>query len=404
MCCFYNVAIGFCAAREAHGANNGIFIGCGAGKCNCGSYNISVGDCAMMGSSTVSNNSGDYNIVFGACAGQAMTTGGKNILIGGKQNGRCMTTGQNNILMGNFTGKNITTGKYNVAFGEEAMLGSTMTGDHNTAIGKASAYNLTSGDNNIAFGHYALNKNKAGCNNVAIGQYALQSRCCGHHNIAIGMYALQGHATGAAESNGCCNIFMGHYSGKNVCSGNNNIGIGIKAGCDIETGSMNIMIGCHVDGSGAGVDKEIVIGYDSSGVAKGTRTFYVQSDMGVFHAGNTSTWSTVSDLRIKKNVTDNNTGLDKIKDIQVRNFEYRTKDEITDFENPDAVVVNEEGLQLGVIAQEIQQVLPDTIIQQSTGALSVNTDNLLWYLINAVKELSAKNDALEERIKNLEGS
>ena len=40
----------------------------------------------------------------------------------------------------------------------------------------------------------------------------------------------------------------------------------------------------------------------------------------------------------------------------------------------------------------------------STGALSVNADNLTWYLINAVKELSAKNDALEERIKNLEGS
>ena len=164
------------------------------------------------------------------------------------------------------------------------------------------------------------------------------------------------------------------------------------------------MIGCGVEGSGTGVDKEIVLGFDNTAVGRGTRSFFVHADSGVYHGGNTSTWDTTSDLRIKKNVTDNNIGLDKIKEVQVRNFEYRTKDEITDFENPSAVVVNKEGIQLGVIAQEIQKVLPDTVTQQSTGALSVNPDNLTWYLINAVKELSEKNDALEARIKKLEGS
>ena len=58
-------------------------------------------------------------------------------------------------------------------------------------------------------------------------------------------------------------------------------------------------------------------------------------------------------------------------------------------------MVNKEGSQLGVIAQEIQQVLPDTVTQLSTGALSVNPDNLIWYLVNPVKELSAKVAALE---------
>ena len=90
-----------------------------------------------------------------------------------------------------------------------------------------------------------------------------------------------------------------------------------------------------------------------------------------------------------------------IKQIQVHNFEYRTVDEITDFENPDAVVVDQEGSQLGVIAQEIQQVLPDTVTQLSTGALSVNPDNLTWYLVNAVKELSAKNDTLAAEVEQL---
>jgi hypothetical protein len=38
---------------------------------------------------------------------------------------------------------------------------------------------------------------------------------------------------------------------------------------------------------------------------------------------------TVSDERIKKNITDNNIGLEAINKIQVRNFEYRTEDEIS---------------------------------------------------------------------------
>ena len=115
-------------------------------------------------------------------------------------------------------------------------------------------------------------------------------------------------------------------------------------------------------------------------------------------AGNNSTWNTTSDIRIKKNVSDNNTGLDIINQIRVRNFEYRTLEEIVDFENPQAAVVKKEGLQLGVIAQEIEEYLPEVVKTQSTGVKTVNSDNLTWYLINAVKELSAENTALKSRL------
>ena len=46
-----------------------------------------------------------------------------------------------------------------------------------------------------------------------------------------------------------------------------------------------------------------------------------------------------------------------------------------------------------MIAQELQAVLPECVKQESTGVLSVDTDNLTWYLINAVKELKAELDA-----------
>ena len=78
---------------------------------------------------------------------------------------------------------------------------------------------------------------------------------------------------------------------------------------------------------------------------------------GIYNQPNSSSWSTTSDRRIKKNIEDNTTGLEAIKQIQVKNFEYRTEDEIVDFDNAGSAVVHKEGIQLGVIAQEIEKVL-----------------------------------------------
>jgi hypothetical protein len=87
--------------------------------------------------------------------------------------------------------------------------------------------------------------------------------------------------------------------------------------------------------------------------------------------------------------------------VQVRNFEYRTEDEITEL--PTTSAVDKQGVQLGVIAQEIQAVLPDMVKEETTGVLSVNPDNMTWYLVNAVKQLSAQVTALTARITTLEG-
>ena len=62
-----------------------------------------------------------------------------------------------------------------------------------------------------------------------------------------------------------------------------------------------------------------------------------------------------------------------------------------------SVVVKKEGTQLGVIAQEIEKVLPDVVKTQTTGIKTVDSDSLTWYLINAVKELSARVEELESK-------
>ena len=167
------------------------------------------------------------------------------------------------------------------------------------------------------------------------------------------------------------------------------------------TGSGNICIGFATDIATPSDSYTVVIGYDITG--KGSSTGFYGGSGAVYNEANTSTWSTVSDRRIKKNIEDNNTGLEAINQIQVKNFEYRTEDEIVDFDNPASGVVKKEGIQLGVIAQEIEEILPNMVRTESTGVKSIKPDDLTWYLVNAVKELSAQNDALTTRITALEG-
>ena len=97
---------------------------------------------------------------------------------------------------------------------------------------------------------------------------------------------------------------------------------------------------------------------------------------------------------MKKNIVDNNVGLTAINSIRVRNFEYRLPEEV-DAELKPADAIIRSGVQLGVIAQELQAVLPECVKQESTGVLSVDPDNLTWYLVNAVKELTARIAVLE---------
>ena len=162
------------------------------------------------------------------------------------------------------------------------------------------------------------------------------------------------------------------------------------------TGDENICIGQGTDVSSNSVNKEIVIGQGATG--KGTRTFFVNADSGVYHGGNTTTWATVSDERIKKNIANNNVGLDIITKLQLRNFEYKTEEEVklTDLASVSHVAtVKKTGTQLGFIAQELEAVIPSAVYTDANGIKSVQADDVIYHLINAVKELSVKVTALE---------
>ena len=69
----------------------------------------------------------------------------------------------------------------------------------------------------------------------------------------------------------------------------------------------------------------------------------------------------------------------------------------------------DEGLQSGLIAQEVEEVLPDVVSEDNDGYKSLDYSRFSPFLIEAVKELKAEidklreeNAALRERITVLE--
>jgi len=315
------------------------------------------------------NNTGVGTGIFAA-----LTTGNMNAVLGTNALSSG-TTAERNIAIGYNALNDGTTTHNNVCIGYEAGGSLTVFGaNHNIAIGSEALSTLTDRSDNIAIGYRAIGLNDSAVISqvTAVGVLALSDTGFGGYgNVALG------YAAGLASTGTLHNTLLGREAGKNLTTGDNNICIGYN--------SLT---------SGTGVT-EIVIGTNATG--KGNTTGFIHPGGGAMYQGNNaSAWSTTSDRRIKKNIEDNNVGLDAINKVRVRNFEYRTEDEITDFKNPKSAVVKEKGIQLGVIAQEIEEIFPDVVKTEDTGVKSVNPDNLTWYLINAVQELSAE-------IKKLKG-
>ena len=346
------------------------------------------------------NTTGNYNTTTGLQSLYSNTTGSQNTACG-LQSLYSNTTGASNTATGFQSLYSNTNGNFNDSVGLQSLYSNT-TGSGNTATGSQSLYSNTTGANNIAFGYRSLYSNTTGSYNTATGREALRDNTTGSFNIAVGFQSLYSNTTGAnntatgmqslySNTTGSFNDSVGYRSLYNNTTGAKNAAVGFQAGDIITTGSRNVIIGQESDPSAEDGNDQIVVGFTLTG--KGNDTAYVGGTNGAYNEKNVTTWETTSDERIKKNIEDNNTGLDILSQIQVRNFEYRTPDEITNL--PSHAAIEKDGVQLGVIAQEIQKVLPECVSENSTGVLSVNTDPLVWYLINAVKELKAEIQALK---------
>jgi len=168
--------------------------------------------------------------------------------------------------------------------------------------------------------------------------------------------------------------------------------MGDSVGSTLTTGDNNVIIGKGADVSAAAGTNQIVIGQGATGVGDNTAIIGNSSVTDVYMGDNGSTWSTTSDGRLKENVEDWNVGLDAINNLRIVSYNFKK-------DNP--YKYNSEKKRQGIIAQEAQKVLPE-MIKDDGEWLSANQEPMIWALVNSVKELTEKNERLENKIKDLE--
>ena len=152
----------------------------------------------------------------------------------------------------------------------------------------------------------------------------------------------------------------------------------IESGGNVGIGTIGPEVKLHVNSSADGV---VLRTQDSSNF---------KCDM---NPGSAADWSCASDERKKKNIIELEPSLNKILNLKPRRFD---------------TIYGEKNL-TGFIAQEVQEVFPDTVDDSDPDDLSLAQGEFMPYLVKAmqeqqseIKSLKYENEELKQRLVILE--
>tara|TARA_B100000131_G_scaffold202647_1_gene194615 strand:- start:46 stop:1518 length:1473 start_codon:yes stop_codon:yes gene_type:complete len=107
--------------------------------------------------------------------------------------------------------------------------------------------------------------------------------------------------------------------------------------------------------------------------------------------GDINSWSN-SDMRLKDNAKPIDNALDKLKTLSGYTFDWNDNQDVYS------------GSDIGVMAQEVEEVFPELVAERKSGYKAVKYDKLVPVLIESVKSLSDTIEKLEAKIEKLEAS
>ncbi len=254
-----------------------------------------------------------------------------------------------------------------------------MTGVGGGTAGEQYGIKITGGGYNNATHIYGLYINKSA--QLTQNNTAAYCRMQGVYSTLTGVRGIAKCQDTAASGT----IYAGHFTAQgDIGSAKTKVGYGIWA----ESTGTKFQLSCAgYFKTFAGATLIYGIIYNHAGSEK----FRVDSAGGVWSANN----SYSSDRDIKDNIVDlSGTSLDKIKQLTPRRFTWKLDDKVT-----------QSDTLTGLIAQEVQPILPD-IVTGTDGEkdMGINYNGLVAHLVNAVKELSAENEAMRARLDALESS
>lgn len=437
----HNTLLGSRAGEGLIGAQFNVFIGSGAGTGATtsdgntyigyfsGNANVSGVGNTFTGFGTGYLSTGSDNTIYGYRAGSATTTAEQNVFVG-KEAGFNSSTGGTNVFVGYESGFSNTTGTQNIFIGWRAGRSGTGT-TNNTVVGYESGRNFSSGLENSFFGALAGNQTTSGRYNTFIGFNAGRDNTSSNANTFIGWRSgflnttgnqntYLGYSAGRATGTGSENVFLGHSAGDVCANGNRNLLVGKSSGQSIGSGSNNVFLGYQSAMNAANISSSVVIGYRAAESIALSNRFYVGNgpdaaqtliygefdnvrvgigtiaptatlQLGVSGDGRTGlaeAWNVFSDARYKKDVVSLSNALDLVSNINGYYYKY-----IND---------KSEKQQVGVIAQELELVLPELVFTDEEGYKSVDYSKLTPVLVEAIKEQQVIINSLEERIERIE--
>ena len=250
--------------------------------------------------------------------------------------------------------------------------------------------------------------------NVAVGYLSLSTNTKSDRNVAIGRSALENHNITSVTSG--LNVAIGYGAGSVVTTGTGNTIVGATCADNIQSGSNNVVIGNDADVA-HDTANGITIGHAIEGAANdfsfGKASNVVTND---FDAD--ANWSRSSDSRLKKNITDQKLGLDFVNDLRTVKYNWKPSHELDSKDSQLAHLykkdeadneMNTTVTMHNFIAQEVKTALDKAGVsdfggwkEDQYGVQQISREMFVIPLVKAVQELSAKNDALEARIKKLE--
>ncbi len=386
-------------------AVQGITVGRGAGSV---STNTAVGSSALASNSTglnivavgyqaYQNGTASYNHAFGY---GAMSTG--------------VVTGTQNTAIARFALNNLTSGVNNVALGDNALESNT-TGSYNFAGGMQALKSNTTAGGNTAIGYQAAYTNSTGASNVYLGQQAGYS-ATSSSNVFVGSGA------GYYVTSGAKNTIIGRYDGNQggldirtssnyiVLSDGDGNPAAVFGAYQSAAGTYSALAGVWtfgLGGSSAGANGQIQLNGTSASdygptifaSANGSQVWQVGSyskivgganqyltcrntSGGVYlNGGSATSWTAVSDERVKENLVDITDAANKVSTLRAVTGNYTWDEEKT--RRP------------FLIAQDVLAVLPEAVAQSNPDELGISYSEVIPLLVAAIKELKAEIDTLK---------
>jgi Chaperone of endosialidase/Head domain of trimeric autotransporter adhesin len=359
-----------------------------------------------MGNSTASN---PYSTAFGlstasnsyatalgnsTASGQYSTASGRNTLASGNYS---IAMGQNSTASGELStalGNSTASNTYSTALGRSnasasgatAVGGSTASGFFSFASGNAStasgAYSTASGtstasaDNSTALGESTA----SGAFSTALGR----SVASGTKSLAAGDGLASGYGSSAfGQGTVATSLFctaVGYYNDPIVATAQNPVTPPDLLSLSYVSPLFIVGAG-YINSSGQIVRRNALM-IDQYGETKLTGNLFVPN---VF----ATNVYTSSDRNFKRDFTPLSNALDKV--LKINGMNYYWKD------------TTERGsrLQSGIIAQEVQAVMPELVHTDDKGMLSVNYQGITPYLIESIKILKKENDDLKQQVATL---